>query len=84
MIWIFHNVFHRYNHLDLYRLLRLSGVELKSYGQKNVEKLLGIKRVVNEGSRAIYFRYHLGFWEEGDLKALFYNIEDGVGCLRLA
>jgi len=78
------SVFGGFRHFDLYRMLRSRGVQLRSYGQKSVESLFGIKRVVTEVSGANYFRYYLDFWEEGDLKPIFYNIEDSVGCLRLA
>jgi uncharacterized protein YprB with RNaseH-like and TPR domain len=63
--------------------MRRSGVRLPSYGQKAVERWLGINRVVNDVSGASYHKAFHGFQRFGSLKSVFYNIEDSVGCLRL-
>ena len=80
----FKDVFQGFMHVDLYRLLRLGRVQLKSYSQKSVERLLGIKRVVTEVTGANYHQFYRKFLSDGDLKPIFYNIEDSAGCLRLA
>lgn len=79
----FDPVFLNYDHLDLYEVVRRARVRLPSYGQKAVERWLGIDRVVNDVSGVSYHRVFHGFQRFGSLKSLFYNIEDSVGCLRI-
>jgi len=80
----FKDVFQGFRHVDLYRLLRLSRVRLQGYGQKSVERFLGIKRVVTDVTGANYHKFYSKFLSDGDLRAVLYNIEDSVGCVRLA
>jgi len=79
----FDQVFLNYDHLDLYDMVRRLRIRPPSYGQKAVEKWLGIDRMVNAVSGASYHRAFLGFLKTGSLEPLFYNIEDSVGCLRI-
>jgi len=79
----FDPVFLNYGHLDLYEVVRRSRVRLPSYGQKAVERWLGIDRVVNDVSGVLYHKEFHDFQRFGSLKSLFYNIEDSVGCLRI-
>ena len=79
----FDPVFLNYDHLDLYEVVRRARVRLPSYGQKTVERWLGIERVVNDVSGVSYHKAFHGFQRFGSLKSLFYNIEDSVGCLRI-
>jgi len=79
----FETVFSNYNHIDLYEVVRRAGLQLPSYGQKAVERFMGIDRVVNDVSGFSYHKSFHDFLRFGSLKPLFYNIEDSVGCLRI-
>ncbi|MBS7653275.1 ribonuclease H-like domain-containing protein [Candidatus Bathyarchaeota archaeon] len=79
----FEGVFSNYGHLDLYEALRLLGIRMPGYGQKTVERCMGIMRVVDDVSGASYHEAFQGFMRSGSLKPLFYNIEDAVGCLLI-
>ena len=79
----FEMVFSNYGHIDLYQVVRQVGLQLPSYGQKAIERLMGIERVVNDLSGASYHKAFHSFLRFGSLKPLFYNIEDSVGCLRI-
>lgn len=72
-----------HKHIDLYQTIRRMGVKLPSYGQKNVEKLLGIRREVTGISGATYHYHYESFLKTGNLKPLLYNIEDSIGCLKI-
>jgi len=79
----FDGVFSEIEHFDVYKAVR-EAFWLPNYGQKSVERFLGIKRVVNDVNGA---NYHLVFDEfalNWSLKPMFYNIEDSFGCLRIA
>ncbi|HID17965.1 TPA: hypothetical protein EYP27_00300 [Candidatus Bathyarchaeota archaeon] len=80
----FHQALNKLQHVDVYQLVRRLKVGLPSYAQKFVEKALGIKRVVEGVSGYNYHRVYRGFVDNGDLTPLFYNLEDGFGCLRIA
>jgi uncharacterized protein YprB with RNaseH-like and TPR domain len=58
------------------------GFKLPSYGQKSIERLLGIRREIRGINGATYHSYK-AFLETGNLKPLFYNIEDSIGCLKI-
>ena len=79
----FETVFSNYDHIDLYEAVRQAGVRLPSYGQKAIERIVGINRVVNDISGASYHKAFHNFLRFGSLKPLFYNIEDSVGCLHI-
>lgn len=79
----FDAVFSSFDHLDLYRVIRRARLRLPSYGQKAIERVMGIDRVVNDVSGSSYHRVFNDFLRSGSLKPLFYNIEDSVGCLRI-
>ena len=79
----FDSAFLNYDHLDLYEVMRRSSVRLPSYGQKTVERWLGIDRIINDVSGGSYHKAFHCFQNFGSLKPLFYNIEDSVGCLRI-
>ena len=79
----FDPVFLNYDHIDVYKLVRRAKVRLSSYGQKTVERWLGIDRVVDDVSGATYHQAFRCFQGFGSLKSLFYNIEDSIGCLRI-
>lgn len=79
----FDTVFSNYDQIDLYQVVRRARLRLPSYGQKTVERLMGIDRVVNDVSGASYHKAFYNFLRFGSLKPLFYNIEDSVGCLRI-
>ena len=51
--------------------------------QKAVEHKMHINRIVNDVSGASYYRVFDDFLRFGDMKPLFYNIEDAVGCMRI-
>jgi uncharacterized protein YprB with RNaseH-like and TPR domain len=48
-----------------------------------VERHIGINRIVNDVSGSTYHEAFQSFLRYGDLKPLFYNIEDTVGCLLI-
>jgi len=78
----FEGVFSEIEHFDVYRVVR-EAFWLPNYGQKSVERFLGINRVVNDVDGS---SYHLVFDEfalNWSLKPMFYNIEDSFGCLRI-
>ncbi|MBC7129727.1 ribonuclease H-like domain-containing protein, partial [Candidatus Bathyarchaeota archaeon] len=50
----FMDALRRHEHIDVYQLLRWLGVRLPSYSQKSVEKVLGIKRAVENVSGGNY------------------------------
>lgn len=72
-----------YGSLDLYRIVKRAWPGLQSYRQKEVERLLGLERLVRDIDGANYYRAFQSFLSEGDAKPLLYNIEDSVGCLRI-
>lgn len=79
----FETVFSNYDHIDLYQVVRRARLRLSSYGQKAVERFMGINRVVNDISGASYHEMFYNFLRFGSLKPLFYNMEDSVGCLQI-
>jgi len=79
----FGRVFCDYEHFDVYKMIKNAGVVFPSYGQKVVEKCIGVSRVVEDACGASYYEAFCDFLRFGGLKALFYNIEDSVGCLRI-
>ena len=79
----FESVFEDLPHLDLYNVARRSRIDFPCYSQKIVENHLGIRRVVEDLSGASYHRFFLDFMDKGDPRAIFYNIEDSLGCLRI-
>jgi len=80
----FKDAFSSLSHIDLYKLIRWFNVSLPKYNQKYVEKMIGVKRVINDVTGASYHFSFNNFRRGGDLKPVFYNIEDSVGCLRIA
>ena len=80
----FKDAFSGLSHIDLYKLIRWFNVSLPKYNQKYVEKMIGVKRVINDVTGASYHFSFNNFRRGGDLKPVFYNIEDSVGCLRIA
>jgi len=79
----FEDVFSNCEHLDLYEVVRKRSPRLPGYGQKTVERFMGIDRVVNDVSGAFYHEVFQNFLVFGSLKPLIYNIEDSVGCLNI-
>jgi uncharacterized protein YprB with RNaseH-like and TPR domain len=79
----FDRVFAGLGHVDLFRLVKDSGFSLSGYSQRAVERFVGVSRVVGDVSGASYHLAFGDFLRRGDLKALFYNIEDSVGCLQI-
>ncbi len=79
----FESVFADLSHLDLYDMVRRSRIDFPCYSQKIVEKSLGVQRVIEGLSGGSYHRFFLDFMEKGDPRAIFYNIEDSLGCLRI-
>jgi len=75
--------FENYGHLDMYEIVRSTLPMLPSYGQKSVEHLLGVRRLVKDICGANYHQAFESFLMTGDLNPLFYNIEDSIGCLRI-
>lgn len=72
-----------FGHVDLYEAVRSSGLRLPSYSQKVVERSLGVERILPEESGARYCTAFEEFIKTGNLRALIYNIEDTIGCLRI-
>lgn len=79
----FKGVFAELGHLDVYAAVK-EAVRLPSYGQKFVERVLGVKRAICDVDGACYHRFFDEFSLYGSLKPMFYNIEDSFGCLRIA
>lgn len=79
----FQGVFSKFFHVDLYKLVRWLDIRLPCYSQKAVEELVGFRRVVNDVSGASYHLSFADFLRDANLKPLFYNIEDSVGCLQI-
>jgi uncharacterized protein YprB with RNaseH-like and TPR domain len=79
----FESVFSGLQHLDLYEVVRHGPIDFPSYGQKSVEKCLGIPRVVENLSGATYHRFFLDFPKRGNPQAILYDIEGSLGCLRI-
>jgi len=77
----FDKIFSSISHMDLYDIKR-SKVSLKRHNQKNVEKAIGINRVIKDVCGVYYHSFLDEFLEKKNLKPLFYNIEDSVGCLK--
>ena len=73
----------KHEHADLYDIIKHSGMPLASYGQKTVEHFLGIGHEITDISGITYHLFYRRFLEEGGLKPVFYNIEDGIGCLLI-
>jgi uncharacterized protein YprB with RNaseH-like and TPR domain len=73
----------KHGHLDVYEALRFSGAHMISYSQKAVERMFGIHRHIGEVTGSNYYTAYREFLTSGSLKALFYNIEDSVGCLQI-
>jgi len=76
--------FKQLRHIDLYRLSRRLDLPLSRYDQKSVEQFIGIRRTMSGISGSNYHIAFDDFLGNGDLRAVFYNIEDTVGCLRIA
>jgi len=79
----FVSVFSQIEHLDVYKAVR-EAFWLPNYGQKSVERFLGINRVVKDVNGAFYHLFFGEFALNRSLKPMFYNIEDSFGCLRIA
>jgi uncharacterized protein YprB with RNaseH-like and TPR domain len=79
----FETAFSSYEHVDVYEVVRRANIQLPSYGQKTVERFMGVNRLVNDVSGSSYHQVFHNFLRSGSLKPLFYNIEDSVGCLRI-
>ena len=79
----FKEVFTGYKSIDVYRFARKLWTDLPSYGQKEVEGLLGLGRLVRDVDGSNYHEAFQRFFSNGDIKPLIYNIEDSVGCLRI-
>jgi uncharacterized protein YprB with RNaseH-like and TPR domain len=79
----FQRLFSNFSHIDLYELIKSLNIKLPSYSQKTVEKLLGFERTVSDVSGASYYLSFANFLRDANLKPLFYNVEDSVGCLRI-
>jgi len=75
--------FENYRHLDMYEIVRSTLPMLPSHGQKSVEHLLGLGRLVKNVCGANYHQAFESFLLTGDPRPLFYNIEDSIGCLRI-
>jgi uncharacterized protein YprB with RNaseH-like and TPR domain len=80
----FNEIFASLSHIDLFKLIRWLNIRLPSYSQRAVERLVGVNRVIRDVSGASYHLSFVDFLTRGSLKPLFYNIEDSVGCLRIA
>lgn len=80
----FNEVFAGLSHIDLFKLVKWLNILLPSYGQKAVERFVGVNRFVKDVSGASYHSLFVDFLTRGSLKPLFYNIEDSVGCLQIA
>lgn len=78
----FDGVFSEIKHFDVYKAVR-EAFRLPNYGQKSVERFLGINRVVNDVNGACYHLYFDEFALNWSLKPMFYNIEDSFGCLKI-
>lgn len=79
----FSSTFSRYEHLDVYQIVRQARLQIPRYSQRAVEHKLRINRVVNDVNGASYHKVFDSFLKFGDLRPLFYNIEDAVGCMRI-
>ncbi len=80
----FEDVFENFCHVDVYRLLRWLDAGFPRYDQKTVERCLGIVRTIRHVSGGNYHNFYNDFVRLGSLTPMFYNIEDSVGCLRIA
>lgn len=79
----FQRIFSDLSHFDLYKLVRWLNIRLPGYTQKTVEKYLGFERIITDVSGAYYHLSFADFLRIGNLKPLFYNVEDSFGCLRI-
>ncbi|RLI35980.1 hypothetical protein DRO55_04440 [Candidatus Bathyarchaeota archaeon] len=79
----FRRILYCFRHLDLYRVIKRSGLSSHGYGQKTIERFLGIHRIVEGLSGASYHKEFQDFLRSGCLRPLIYNIEDAVGCLKI-
>lgn len=80
----FEDVFGCLRHLDVYKLVKWLNIRSPAYSQKSVERFLGIRRVVTGVDGVSYHLSFEDFLKEGSLEAMFYNLEDCFGCLRIA
>ena len=69
--------------IDVYRVVRRLWTGLPSYCQKEVEGLLGLGRLVRDVNGSNYHEAFQGFFSDGAVKPMIYNIEDSVNCLRI-
>lgn len=65
-------------HIDLYQLIRGSGLRLTSYRQKDVEEYLGIWRQIRDVNGGNYYRYYQSFLKNWDIRPMLYNMEDAL------
>lgn len=80
----FEDVFENLRHVDIYRLLTWLNASFPRYDQKTVERCLGFVRAIRQVSGGNYHHFYSNFVRTGDLTPMFYNIEDSLGCLRIA
>ena len=80
----FEDVFSSLHHIDVYKIVRWLNFNLPRFDQKSVEKYFGFRRTIRWISGSTYHAFYRGFLKHGDLKPVFYNIEDSYGCLRIA
>ncbi len=80
----FEDVFENFCHVDVYRLLKWLDVGFPRYGQKTVERCLGVVRAIRHVSGGNYRLIYNDFVRISNLPPMFYNIVDSFGCLRIA
>lgn len=80
----FRDVFAGLRHVDVYQLLKWLNVKFPRYDQKTVENCLGIRRAIPHVCGSSYHLFYNDFIGKSDLTAMFYNIEDSFGCLKIA
>ena len=80
----FEDVFSSLHHIDVYRVVRWLNFNLPRFDQKSVERYFGFRRIIRWISGGTYHAFYRGFLKYGNLKPVFYNIEDSYGCLRIA